>query len=222
MRNTALSPNVLFNLEHFSHKPLFEGVDYAWEALKRLAAYIAALLREAQPCTQVTVMPGAVVEPNVLFGEGVIVEPHTYVKGPSLIGARTVIRHGAYIRGNAIIGEDCIIGNATEVKHAVLMDGVRASHWNYIGDSIVGFGVNIGAGAKLSNRKITDTEIVVKDAEGNRYPTGLTKLGGIIGDETQIGCNAVLNPGTVLGKRCLVYPLTSVRGVHAPGQVIKP
>ena len=101
------------------------------------------------------------------------------------------------------------------------MDGARASHWNYIGDSILGFGVNLGAGTKLSNRKITSTDVSVRDLDGKQYSTGLQKLGAIIGDGTQIGCNAVLNPGTLLGKRCLVYALVSARGTHPHDRIIR-
>ena len=141
--------------------------------------------------------------------------------GPAIVGDRTVVRHCAYIRENVIIGEDCIIGNATEVKHSIVMNGVRAGHWNYIGDSILGFNVNLGAGVKLANSKITDTDIMVRNLDGKIYTTGLRKLGAITGDDTQIGCNAVLNPGTILGKGCLVYPVLSVQGTHFHHEVIK-
>jgi UDP-N-acetylglucosamine diphosphorylase / glucose-1-phosphate thymidylyltransferase / UDP-N-acetylgalactosamine diphosphorylase / glucosamine-1-phosphate N-acetyltransferase / galactosamine-1-phosphate N-acetyltransferase len=216
-----LSPESLFDYQRFEHHALFEGIAYVWDALKRLADYIEQYLKNPHQRNDVTIMPGAVVEPNVVFGADVTVEPHVYIKGPAIIGDRTEIRHGAYIRENVIVGRDCIIGNTTEVKHSIIMDGARASHWNYIGDSIVGFGVNLGAGVKLSNKKITNTEIKIRDTDGNAYATGLLKLGAIIGDETQIGCNAVLNPGTLLGKRCLVYPLVSAFGTYSHGKVIK-
>ena len=223
MTNTGsglIFPQVLFDYERFAHKALFEGVGYVWEVLTRLEAYIAA--RVGGPCQpRVTIMPGAIVSPDVVFGVDVVVEPHAYIKGPAIIGDRTVIRHCAYIRENVVVGNDCVIGNATEIKHSILMDRGRASHWNYIGDSIVGFGVNLGAGVKLSNRKITDSEVIVRDIDEEIYGTGLRKLGGIIGDQTQIGCNAVLNPGVLLGKRCLVYPLVSVRGTYQHDQLIR-
>ncbi|MCZ6680245.1 MAG: glucose-1-phosphate thymidylyltransferase [Candidatus Poribacteria bacterium] len=223
MANTEggmLCPEALFDYGRFEHKALFEGVGYVWEVLKQLARYIASHTDERTHQSNVNIMPGAIVSPGVLLGPGVVVEPHAYIKGPAIIGARTIVRHNAYIRENVIVGSDCVIGNATEVKHSILMDGARASHWNYVGDSIVGFGVNLGAGVKLSNQKITHSEVIVRDVAGKTYATGLRKLGGLIGDQTQIGCNAVLNPGTVLGKRCLVYPLVSVRGTYLHDQTI--
>ncbi len=216
-----LFPKELFDYERFEHKALFEGIGYVWEALTRLGDYIAAYLERPHHHGRATVMEGAIVGADVVLGADVVVEPHTYIKGPALIGDRTLIRHGAYIREHVIIGRDCVVGNSTEVKHSILMDGAKASHWNYVGDSIIGFHVNLGAGVKLSNRKITDAEIAVRDIAGQPYATGLRKLGAIIGDETQIGSNAVLNPGVILGKGCLVYPLVSVRGTYPHRQVIK-
>ena len=224
MTNTELGmlfPEALFEYEGFEHKALLEGVHYVWEILMQLEGYIVAHTAERQHQPDVQIMPGAIVNPHVVLGAGVVVEPHAYIKGPAIIGDRTVVRHGAYIRENVLIGSDCVVGNTTEVKHSLFMDGAKASHWNYVGDSIVGFGVNLGAGVKLSNQKITRTEVIVRDIDGKRCATGLGKLGAIIGDETQIGCNAVLNPGTILGKRCLVYPLVSVQGTHLHDEVIK-
>ncbi len=224
MANTEsgmIFPEALFDYECFEHKALFEGINYVWEVLTRLEGYIAAHTLERRHQPNVNIMPGAIVSPDVVLGADVVVEPHAYIKGPAIIGDRTVVRHNAYIRENVLIGSECVVGNTTEIKHSILMDGVRASHWNYIGDSIVGFGVNLGAGVKLSNKKITGAEVILRDIDKKTYATGLQKFGGIIGDHTQMGCNAVLNPGTVLGKRYLVYPLVSVRGTYPHDQVIK-
>ena len=220
-KSGLLFPEELFEYGGFEHQGLFEGIGYVWEALIRLPDYVTAYLEKSHHQHRANIMGGAIVGPDVVLGAGVVIEPHVYIKGPALIGDGTLIRHGAYIREYVIIGRDCIIGHSTEVKHSILMDGAKASHWNYVGDSIIGLHVNLGAGVKLSNQKITDTEITVRDTEGKPYATGLQKLGAIIGDETQIGCNAVLNPGTLLGKGCLVYPLVSVRGTYPHRQVIK-
>jgi NDP-sugar pyrophosphorylase family protein len=224
MRNTTLDvifPEALFDYECFEHKGLFANVCYVWEALLLLKDYIATYLPRPRHQKNVEIMQSAIVGPDVVLGADVVIEPHVYIKGPAIVGDRTVIRHCAYVRENVIIGEDCIIGNATEVKHSIVMNGVRAGHWNYIGDSILGFNVNLGAGVKLANSKITDTDIMVRNLDGKIYTTGLRKLGAITGDDTQIGCNAVLNPGTILGKGCLVYPVLSVQGTHFHHEVIK-
>lgn len=214
-------PDTLFELTRFEHRELFDGGIYVWEALPRLEEYVAGSLASSSSSTSAHVMQGATVGGDVILGEDVVVEPYAYIKGPAIIGDGTEIRNGAYVRDHAVIGRNCIVGHSTEVKHSILMDGVSVSHWNYIGDSILGFDVNIGAGTKLSNKKIVKTDIIIRDLSGNPYPTGQQKLGAIIGDGTQVGCNAVLNPGALLGKRCLVYPLVSVRGTHPNNRLIK-
>ena len=214
-------PDDLFDLTRFEHRDLFDGGIYVWEALLRLEEYVVGNVAELSSSPSARVMQGAMVGEGVILGENVVVEPNTYVKGPAVIGDGTEIRHGAYVRDHAVIGRDCIIGHSTEVKHSILMDGVSAGHWNYIGDSILGFDVNLGAGTKLSNKKIVKTDIIIRDLNGNPYPARQQKLGAIIGDGTQVGCNAVLNPGTLLGKRCMVYPLVSARGTHPNNQLIK-
>ena len=214
-------PETLFDLTRFEHRELFDGGIHVWEALFRLEDYVAGSVAASSTSTTAYVMQGAIIGSDVILGENVVVEPHAYVKGPAIIGDGTEIRHGAYVRDHAVIGRNCIIGHSTEVKHSILMDGVSVSHWNYIGDSILGFDVNLGAGTKLSNKKIVKTGIVIRDLNGNPYPVGQQKLGAIIGDGTQVGCNAVLNPGTLLGKRCMVYPLVSARGTHPNNQLIK-
>ena len=214
-------PDALFDLTRFEHRDLFDGGIYVWEALLRLEEYVGGSVAELSSSPSANVMQGAIVGGDVILGENVVVEPNAYVKGPAVIGDGTEIRHGAYVRDHAVIGRNCIIGHSTEVKHSILMDGVSAGHWNYIGDSILGFDVNLGAGTKLSNKKIVKTDIIIRDLNGNPYPARQQKLGAIIGDGTQVGCNAVLNPGTLLGKRCMVYPLVSARGTHPNNQLIK-
>ena len=214
-------PETLFELTRFEHRELFDGEIYVWEALLRLEEYVTGRVAVSSSSSSAHVMQGAIVGQDVILGKNVVVEPHAYIKGPAIIGDRAEIRHGAYVRDHAVIGRNCIIGHATEVKRSILMDGASAGHWNYIGDSILGSDVNLGAGTKLSNKKIVNTEVTIRDLDGNHYSTGQQKLGAIIGDSTQVGCNSVLNPGTLLGKRCLVYPLVSARGTHPHDQIIK-
>ncbi|MCB1198849.1 MAG: glucose-1-phosphate thymidylyltransferase, partial [Deltaproteobacteria bacterium] len=141
---------------------------------------------------------------------GVVVESGAYIAGPTLIGEGTVVRHGAYIRGGVITGTDCVIGHATEVKSSIFLNGAKAGHFAYVGDTVLGNNVNLGAGTKISNLKITNTEISLA-VEDKTYHTGLRKFGAIVGDAVQTGCNAVLNPGTMLGPKCMVYPNASVK-----------
>jgi bifunctional N-acetylglucosamine-1-phosphate-uridyltransferase/glucosamine-1-phosphate-acetyltransferase GlmU-like protein len=150
---------------------------------------------------------------DISVGVGSVVEPGALIKGPTIIGAYNEIRQGAYIRGDCLVGDRCVVGHTTEIKHAVMLDGAKAGHFAYIGDSILGNLTNLGAGTKLANLKIVDTPVSVK-VDGKRYDTGLRKFGAIIGDESETGCNSVTNPGTLLGRRCLVYPAVSVRGCY--------
>ena len=224
MRNTTLDvifPEALFDYERFEHKELFANVCYVWEALLLLKDYIAKYITTPRRQNNVEIMQGAIVGHDVVLGADVVIEPHVYIKGPAIIGDRTVLRHCAYVRENVIIGEDCIIGNSTEIKHSIVMNGTRAGHWNYIGDSIIGFNVNLGAGVKFANNKISDSDVIARNLDGKTYTTGLRKLGAITGDDTQVGCNSVLNPGTLLGRGCVVYPVLSVQGTHFHHEVIK-
>lgn len=160
-------------------------------------------------------------DPRIFIGPGAVVEPGALIKGPTIIGARTEVRQGAYIRGNCIIGLRCVVGHTTELKSSIMLDGAKAGHFAYIGDSVLGPDTNLGAGTKLANLKIRDTTVRVRVGD-TPIDTGLRKLGAILGEKVEIGCNAVTNPGTILGKRCLVFPLTSVRpSYYAPFTVIQ-
>jgi acetyltransferase-like isoleucine patch superfamily enzyme len=159
---------------------------------------------------------GAVLlDTRICIGEGTVVEPGALIKGPTMIGNHTEVRQGAYVRGNCLVGNRCVVGHATEVKTAILLDGAKAGHFAYIGDSILGNDVNLGAGTKLANLKIVDVEMKVR-VEEQVYDTGLRKLGAILGDHVEIGCNAVTSPGTLLGKGSLVYPCINVPGGYYP------
>ena len=163
---------------------------------------------------------GAVLfDSDIYIGEGTVVEPGALIKGPSIIGNHTEVRQGAYVRGNCIIGDRCVVGHTTEVKHSIMLDDAKAVHFAYIGDSILGNHVNLGAGTKLANLKMVDVEMRIK-VEGKVYETGLKKLGAILGDYTETGCNSVTSPGTLLGKASLVYPCVNIPGGFYPERSI--
>ncbi len=155
------------------------------------------------------------ITPGVFLARDVRVSPTATIAAPCIVGAGSEIRSGAFLRGSTLIGRGCVIGNSTEVKNAILFDGVKAPHFNYIGDSILGFGAHLGAGAILSNVRCDGAPIVLRTTPP--ISTKRRKLGSVIGDGCEIGCHAVLNPGTILGRGSIVYPLTSVRGVHPEG-----
>ena len=158
---------------------------------------------------------------DIFIGPGTVVEPGALIKGPTIIGGYCEIRQGAYLRGNCLVGDRCVVGHTTEMKHSVMLHGAKAGHFAYIGDSILGNRTNLGAGTKLANLKIVPTQVSVKIDE-KVYDTGLRKFGAIIGDDTETGCNSVTNPGTLLGRRCLVYPGISVRsGYYRNRSVIR-
>ncbi len=163
---------------------------------------------------------GAILfDSQIYIGKGTVVEPGALIKGPTKVGNNTEIRQGAYMRGNCLVGNRCVVGHATEVKHSIMLDGAKAGHFAYIGDSILGNEVNLGAGTKLANLKLIDVEMTLK-VGGESYKTGLRKLGAILGDNTETGCNSVTSPGALLGKSSLVYPCVNVPGRFFPGRSI--
>jgi acetyltransferase-like isoleucine patch superfamily enzyme len=163
---------------------------------------------------------GAILfDSGISIGEGTVVEPGALIKGPTIIGNHTEVRQGAYLRGNCLIGDRCVVGHTTEVKHSIMLDDAKAGHFAYIGDSILGNHVNLGAGTKLANLKIVDVEMKLR-VEGKVYKTGLRKLGAILGDHTESGCNSVTSPGTLLGKRSMVYPCVNLPGGFYPERTI--
>jgi NDP-sugar pyrophosphorylase family protein len=210
-------PKELFNLEQTKFAAIFHGNEYAWEAIPKINEYIS---NHIKPKKEAHGMGSIIIEGEVEIGEGTVIEPNVYIKGPAIIGKNCIIRQSAYIRGNVLIGDHCIIGNSTEIKNSILFNSVTVPHFNYIGDSILGYKVHLGAGVILSNVKTPPREIQVITLE-KRYDTGLLKFGALIGDNTEIGCNAVLSPGTVLGQHCLVYPGVIFRGVAPDNAIIK-
>ena len=193
-------------------RPLLEQSRYPWEILPKIKAYIENLV-QAEPTRFTELAPG------VYVGEKVTIHPSAVILPPAVIGDECEIRPNAYIRGSVITGARCVIGNSTELKNCVLLDGVQVPHYNYVGDSVLGNRAHMGAGAVCSNFKAAGNEVVV---HGEReYPTGLTKLGGILGDGADVGCGCVLNPGTVIGKNTAVYPLNALRGVFPAECIVK-
>lgn len=164
------------------------------------------------------IMPGAhLFDDRVILGEGTIVEPGALIKGPLAVGSDTEIRQGAYIRGDCLVGSECVVGHTTEIKASIMLDGAKAGHFAYIGDSILGRDVNLGAGTKLANLKMIAGNVSIR-VEGKRVDTGRRKLGAILGDSTETGCNSVTAPGTLLGPESIVYPAIAVPGGYRPGK----
>lgn len=160
------------------------------------------------------------IAPQIWVHNSAKVAPTAFLGAPCIIGAGTEVRHCAFIRGSALIGEGCVVGNSTELKNVILFDGVQVPHYNYVGDSILGYKAHMGAGSITSNVKSDKTPVVIK-CEGEEINTGLKKLGALVGDFAEIGCNSVLNPGTVIGKNSMVYPLSCVRGVVPSDSILK-
>ena len=195
---------------HFA--PLFEGAEYPWEVLPHIGEYVKMLVSRGLP-------DFTLYTRDILIGENVRIYPTATLEGPAVIGAGCEIRPGAFLRGNVLIGRGCVIGNSSELKNCVLFDGVQVPHYNYIGDSILGTRAHTGAGTVCSNLK-SDGRPVVVHGDGE-YETGLRKMGAILGDGADVGCGAVLNPGTVIGKHTSVYPLTALRGVYPADAIVK-
>ncbi len=208
----------LFDLSQTTHGALFEGVQYPWDALNRLAGYLTQNLKPGTAGAEVHA--AAHVGPQVFIGAGTIVEPGAMIIGPAIIGAGCRIRHGAYIRENVIVGDGCVVGNSVELKHCVLFNQCQVPHFNYVGDSILGHKAHLGAGSILSNVKL-DNQNVWVNFEGTPIDTGLRKFGALIGDKAEIGCNAVLNPGSIIGRDSIVYPNVSWRGILPRNMIVK-
>lgn len=212
-----LDPRDLFDLSQTAHAELFSDCPQAWMALGRIADY---LRRRARPALKNRCDGVAYIGERVWIGEGTVLEDGVMIKGPAMIGRNCEIRHNAYLRENVIIGDDCVVGNACEVKNAILFNRVVAPHFNYIGDSVLGFHAHLGAGVKISNFKVTPGNIRV-EIEGAMVDTGLRKFGALVGDRAEVGCNAVLNPGSILGRDSIVYPNVTWRGVLPAGSIAK-
>jgi NDP-sugar pyrophosphorylase family protein len=216
----SLPSSYFFDLSQFRHISLFKDDLFPWLVLQQLAAYF-----KAQPLGIIegVISPSAyLINPEqICIGEGSIVEPGAYIQGPCIIGKHCTVRHGAYIRGNVLTGDHCVIGHDSEVKHAIFLNCAHAAHFAYIGDSILGNEVNLGAGTKCANFKLDQTSINLH-IMNQRIPTQMRKLGAIIGDKTQIGCNTVTNPGTLIGQEVRCYPCLNIEGFIPSRSLIKP
>lgn len=203
----------LYDLSHSMAGDYLSGFDYPWQALKGIREQILALGQTLgedynQPAPQVWVHKTAVIAPTAYLG------------APCIIGPGTEVRHCAFIRGSALVGENCVVGNSVELKNVILFDNVQVPHYNYVGDSILGYKSHMGAGSLTSNVKSDKTLVVVKDG-GKKMETGLKKFGAMLGDHVEVGCNSVLNPGTVVGPNTNIYPLSCVRGTVAADSIYK-
>jgi UDP-N-acetylglucosamine diphosphorylase / glucose-1-phosphate thymidylyltransferase / UDP-N-acetylgalactosamine diphosphorylase / glucosamine-1-phosphate N-acetyltransferase / galactosamine-1-phosphate N-acetyltransferase len=210
-------PEDLFDLRQTEHAGIFEGCNYAWEALSKIGAYVKANQRRGlrNRCDGV-----AFIGPDVFIGEGTVVEDGAMIKGPAIIGRGCEIRHNAYIRERVILGDNCILGNACELKNTMLFNAAVVPHFNYVGDSILGFKAHLGAGVKISNVKLVAGNVTV-EMDGAPLDTGLRKFGALLGDRAEVGCNAVLNPGTILGRGSIIYPNINWRGILPANMMVK-
>ena len=202
-----------FSLERFAHRELWKEGEMAWFPLLALNDY----LRSRVFRIEITVPPGVRLDrPELIsIGPGTVIEPGVYIQGPCIIGKGCILRHGAYLRDGVVCGDYAVIGHSAEIKHSILLDGSAATHFTYVGDSIVGSGANLGAGVKCANLRLDRTEVSVSLDE-KRIPSGLKKFGALIGDRVQIGCNCVLNPGTLIGKDSVSLPLLNFGGTIPP------
>ncbi len=206
--------DALYTLEETIAKELFAGLTYPWEALPKIKDFIIAL-GETLPEEKYERREG-----NIWIARNAKVFPSAYIGGPAIIDEEAEIRHCAFIRGSAIVGKGAVVGNSTELKNVVLFNKVQVPHYNYVGDSILGFKAHMGAGSITSNVKSDKTLVVVKAGE-ETFETGLKKFGAMLGDNVEVGCNSVLNPGTVIGKNTNIYPTSMVRGVIPQGSIYK-
>lgn len=204
----------LYTLSETIAADLFSGLTYPWEALPKIADFIRELGPKLDP--EIFEQRGE----DIWVAKSAKVFDSAYLGGPLIIDEEAEIRHCAFVRGSAIVGKGAVVGNSTELKNVVLFNKVQVPHYNYVGDSILGFKAHMGAGSITSNVKSDKTLVVVK-AEDEQIETGLKKFGAMLGDNVEVGCNSVLNPGTVIGPRTNVYPTSSVRGVLPADSIYK-
>ena len=205
----------LYDLSHTLAESYLSAFEYPWEALDGIKEIIKkigeTLDKELYDKTG----------EDIWVSKTAKVAPTAYIGGPCIIGHNTEVRHCAFIRGSALIGENCVVGNSTELKNCILFDNVQVPHYNYVGDSILGYKSHMGAGSITSNVKSDKTLVEIKSRDGEKLETGRKKVGAMLGDFVEIGCGSVLNPGTVIGRGSSVYPLSSVRGVIPEGMIYK-
>ncbi|MEM6821872.1 MAG: UDP-N-acetylglucosamine diphosphorylase [Verrucomicrobiota bacterium] len=194
--------HAFFDLSYFAHKDLFLDEQPVWEVIPQIKEYIKTLSLDG---VKGEVIGNPVILGDVFIGEGTKIEPGAFIQGPAWIGKNCQIRHGAYLRGNVIAGDGCILGNSSEFKNCILMDNVQVPHFSYVGDSILGSRSHLGAGVILSNLRTDQTKISVR-WENELFQTDLRKFGAVLGDDVEVGCHCVLNPGSVIGKKSWIHP----------------
>ena len=208
-----LTVNDLYDLSHSAAGDYLKGFTYPREALSGITQLILSLGQHLGDDYEQ-------VKPQVWVHKTATVAPTAFLGAPCIIGAGTEVRHCAFVRGSALVGENCVVGNSVELKNVILFDNVQVPHYNYVGDSILGYKSHMGAGSLTSNVKSDKTLVVVKSGS-EEMPTGLKKFGAMLGDHVEVGCNSVLNPGTVIGPNTNIYPTSCVRGVVPPGSIWK-
>jgi NDP-sugar pyrophosphorylase family protein len=214
------APSEYVDLNHTEHRMLFENSTAVWDALKQIVSYLQFRLK---PAIQGRTIGKPFISGAVFIGKGTVVEQGAMIKGPAWIGEGCEIRNGCYIRENVIVGSGCVLGNSCEIKNSIIFDEAQIPHFNYVGDSIVGYRGHLGAGVILSNVKLDHAEITIPTGPAGavHVPTGLKKFGAVIGDRAEIGCNSVLNPGSIIGRNTILYPGTLWRGVAPAESIVK-
>lgn len=204
----------LYDLSHTQALSLLEYLEYPWDALKDIGNFVERLgeTLDKKDYKQ--------IDAKIWVHKSATIAPSAFLKGPCVIGEESEIRHCAFIRGNVLVGKNATIGNSVEVKNSILFDGVQVPHFNYVGDSILGYKAHLGAGVITSNLKSNKTTVYIRNGRERIY-TGLRKVGAFVGDNVEVGCNSVLNPGTVIGKDTIIYPMSNVRGVVPEHKVYK-
>lgn len=210
----SLKTENLFDLSHSLAGEYLKNTQYPFEILSKISEIILKISSTLNPDEYNK------FGENVWIAKDAKVAPSAYINGPCIIGKGTEVRHCAFIRGSALIGDNCVIGNSTELKNVIIFDSVQVPHYNYVGDSVLGFKSHMGAGSITSNVKSDKSLVVIKSDEGN-LETGLKKVGAFLGDFVEVGCSSVLNPGTVIGRGASVYPLSSVRGTVKENGIYK-
>lgn len=208
----------MYDLTHTIASPLLEKYEYPWEVLPHIGDFI----RKTGPYLDKDIYEDRGDDIYIAKTVRFVNEATNTIIGPCIIGPGTEVRPGAFIRGNAIIGADCVVGNSTEIKNDIIFDNVEVPHYNYVGDSVLGFHAHMGAGSITSNIKSDRTNVVIKDfSTGEEIETGLRKIGAMLGDYAEVGCNTVMNPGSVIGAHTNIYPLSMIRGVIPPDSIVK-
>ncbi len=214
MQKKEFSVENFFDLTKTDFSKIFEDVEFVWEILPKISSYIEKIQQNLDEDFKE-------IKPGVFVGKGTTIAETAHIDGPAIIGKNVEIRHSAFIRGKVIIGNNVVIGNSCEIKNSFIFNNAQIPHFNYVGDSILGYKAHIGAGVICSNVKSIKGNVFVKDALGNKIDTNLRKFSAILGDFAEVGCNTVLNPGTIVGKNSVIYPLSNVRGIVLENHIYK-